>query len=105
MRGLIINGVHVNTPAIKPYDEAKLSPSDVARIEHKTFYTIAPVECKSTHNPPKHDPKPYQKRVIHLQHRVDVEPGHIYRLNVAAEDGKPEPTWYYEKDGLSFSEC
>lgn len=105
MNGLSINGIRVNTPVIRAYEQIRLSPVDVESVEHKTYYTIAPMECKPAHNPPKHDPKPYQKRVIHLRHKLDAEPGHIYRLNVAAEEGKPEPTWYYGKDGLTITEC
>lgn len=102
MNGLTINGVQVNTPAAKPYEQIRLSPADVASIEHKTFFAIAPMECKL--NLLKHTPEPYKKRVIHLRHKLGAEPGHIYRLNIANPDGK-DSTWFYHPDGLTITEC
>lgn len=81
------------------FPEIRLKSSDILRVDHRTLYTIGHEE-----NGVWKYPEPYQKRIIRLRHRIEAEPGHIYRLNVSAEAGK-EPTWYYEKDGLSFSEC
>ena len=46
MNGLSINGIRVNTPVIRAYEQIRLSPVDVESVEHKTYYTIAPMECK-----------------------------------------------------------
>ena len=86
----------------KPYPAIELDRGNVAKVERVTYWTIAYDDERGV----RHHPEPYEKRVIRLRHKLDIEPGHIYRIgNIKADEGKTEPTWFYDEDGLTIREC